>query len=80
MKKLLFTMALVPFVLFSMVAVGYSACEGDLNCDGVTDGIDLATFADDFGATGCPTTCLEIPLIITDSVSHGIIQADNTIS
>jgi hypothetical protein len=31
----------------------WSACEGDLNCDGATDGTDLAAFAADFGTTGC---------------------------
>ena len=44
---------LVFFVLFSMVSVSYSACEGDLNCDGDVDGSDLAFFAADFGTTGC---------------------------
>ena len=49
------TMGLVFFVLFSMVSVGYSACEGDLNCDGDADGADMALFAADFGTTGCGT-------------------------
>jgi hypothetical protein len=44
---------LVFFVLFSMVSVSYSACEGDLNCGGDVDGSDLALFAADFGTTGC---------------------------
>jgi hypothetical protein len=26
----------------------WSACEGDLNCDGVVDGADMAIFANDF--------------------------------
>jgi hypothetical protein len=42
-----------------MVSGGFAACEGDLNCDGVTDGTDLATFAADFGATGCGT-CVDV--------------------
>ena len=46
-------MGLVFFVLFSMVSVGYSACEGDLTCNGTIDGSDLAMFAADFGTTGC---------------------------
>jgi hypothetical protein len=52
MRKLK-TMGLVFFVLFSLVRVGYSACEGDLNCDGDTDGADLALLAADFGTIGC---------------------------
>ncbi|MGV7224987.1 MAG: hypothetical protein ACQ9MH_26165 [Nitrospinales bacterium] len=52
MKKLN-TMGLVFLVLFTMVSVGYSACEGDINCDGDTDGADLALLAADFGTTGC---------------------------
>ena len=28
---------------------------GDLNCDGVVDGLDLADFSSDFGTTGCGT-------------------------
>ena len=31
-----------------MVSVGYSACEGDLNCDGDADGSDLVMFAANF--------------------------------
>jgi thiol-disulfide isomerase/thioredoxin len=46
---------LVFFVLFSMVSVGYSACEGDLNCSGTVEGSDLAIFAADFGTSGCGT-------------------------
>ena len=47
------TIGLVFFVLFSMVSVGYSACEGDFDCDGDVDGSDLAVFAADFGRTDC---------------------------
>jgi hypothetical protein len=47
------TMGLAFFILFSMVSVGYSACEGDLTCNGTVDGSDLAIFAADFGTTGC---------------------------
>jgi hypothetical protein len=50
-----------------MVSVGFSACEGDLTCDGDTDGADLALLASGFGSTGCSTTCLEIPLILSGS-------------
>lgn len=78
MRGIFTTIGIVTFAILFMAQVSFSECEGDLNCDGDTDGIDLAVFAADFGATGCPTTCLEIPLIITDSVSHGIIQAENT--
>ena len=49
------TMSIVFFVLFSTVSVGYSACDGDTNCDGVVDGLDLAALAADFGTTGCGT-------------------------
>jgi len=49
------TMSLVFFVLFSMVSVSYSECEGDLNCNGGVDGSDLAMFAADYGTSGCDT-------------------------
>ncbi len=52
MRKLK-TIGLVFFVLFSLVSVGYSACEGDINCSGNVDGSDLALVAADFGTTGC---------------------------
>ena len=54
MKKL-YTITLVFFVLFSMVSVVYSACEGDITCNGTVDGSDLAIFATNFGTTGCGT-------------------------
>lgn len=38
---------------FSFTLVSWSACEGDINCDGVTDGSGLALFAADYGTTGC---------------------------
>jgi len=49
------TMSFVFFVLFSMVSVAYSECEGDLNCNGGVDGSDLAMFAADYGTSGCDT-------------------------
>ena len=52
------------FILFSMVSVSYSACEGDLNCDGDVDGSDLADFAADYGSTGCPD-CIAAPVAQT---------------
>jgi hypothetical protein len=52
MKRLAVVLGLISLVLLSMVSVGFAACEGDLNCDGDTDGADLAKFAADFGATG----------------------------
>jgi hypothetical protein len=42
---------IITNIIFS--SIGWSTCEGDLNCDGVTDGTDLAIFANDFGTTGC---------------------------
>lgn len=48
-------MGLVFFVLIFMGNVGYSACEGDLDCDGDTDGADLSLLAADYGTTGCGT-------------------------
>ena len=64
MKKLN-TMGLVFFVLLSMVSGGYSACEGDITCNGTVDGSDLAMFAADFGTTGCGT-CDDVVARIED--------------
>ena len=52
-------MGLVFFVLFSMVSVGYSACEGDLNCNGNVDGSDFTMFAAVYGTNGCGT-CADV--------------------
>lgn len=52
MKRLLISIV-VCFVLLNTVRIGYSECEGDLNCSGGVDGTDLAIFAADFGTTGC---------------------------
>ena len=54
MKKL-FINAAVCFVLLITVSIGYSECEGDINCSGGVDGTDLAMLATDFGTTGCGT-------------------------
>ncbi len=46
------------FVFLSILLIYYlpavAICEGDLNCDGVVDGSDLAEFAGDYGYPGCP--------------------------
>ena len=55
MKGLFVGMGVVVFVLLCMVGIAYAACEGNLNCNGVSDGSDLALFAADFGTTGCGT-------------------------
>ena len=54
MKRLFISMV-VCFVLLNTVRIGYSECEGDINCSGGVDGTDLAMFAEDFGTTGCGT-------------------------
>ena len=47
-----FVFAVIATIVFS--TAGWSACEGDLNCSGATDGADLAIFAADFGTgSGC---------------------------
>ena len=51
--KRLYNTLIAFFVLLATVNLGYSACEGDINCSGVVDGSDLATLAADFGTTGC---------------------------
>jgi thiol-disulfide isomerase/thioredoxin len=44
---------MISSVFAFLVNAGFAACLGDLNCDGVVDGTDLSTFADDFGTTDC---------------------------
>ena len=53
MKKL-FIGAVVCFALLITVSVGYSECDGDVDCDGAVDGSDVAVLAQDFGRTDCP--------------------------
>jgi hypothetical protein len=48
-----FVLLALALILCSFTSIGWSACEGDLNCNGVVDGFDLAAFAASFGTTGC---------------------------
>jgi microcystin-dependent protein len=51
-------LASVSFIILLFFNLSVMAiCEGDLNCDGNTDGADLSIFAEDFGVTGCSTAC-----------------------
>jgi type VI protein secretion system component Hcp len=53
MKKLLFAIIAIPFVVFISSSRCLAACDGDFNCNGVVDGLDLVKFADNFGKTDC---------------------------
>ena len=51
--------------IFSFTTNGWSACEGDTDCDGAADGVDLANLANTFGTTGCGT-CDDVITRITE--------------
>ena len=53
--RVLYLLLAVIITIFSLSSIGWSACEGDLNCDGDVDGEDLAIFAADYGTTDCGT-------------------------
>ena len=59
----------VIIVAFCFSSIGWSACEGDLNCSGVVDGSDLAVFASSYGTTGCGT-CEDVIAQINDLQSR----------
>jgi hypothetical protein len=59
-KNTLFAFVLlIVLIIFSFPVM--AACEGDLNCDGVVDEIDLAIWADCYGNTECPK-CIVAPI------------------
>lgn len=74
MKKI-YLVFLVSLGLFGLVSNGWPACEGDTNCDGVVDGLDVATLAADFGTTGCGTCEDVIDLI--DALESRITALEN---
>jgi hypothetical protein len=51
---------IILIILFTAVNC-LSVCDGDLDCNGVVDGVDLAKFSASFGNTGCPG---QIPAVI----------------
>jgi hypothetical protein len=77
----------VIITIFSFSSIGWSTCEGDLNCDGDTDGSDLALFANDFGTTGCGTcddviseiNALKDRIAVLENLLAGAIRNGNTI-
>ena len=54
MRKLYLILVIIV-TCFYFTSLSWSACQGDINCNGLTDGADLALFAADFGTTGCGT-------------------------
>jgi hypothetical protein len=68
MRKILFILSLMSFVLLSVTVPDVIAeCKGDLNCDGALGGSDLAEFAEDFGSTDCPA-CTPAPVARTGQI------------
>ena len=74
-KRLLFFLIIVVLVLLGFVSYGWSACEGDTNCDGDVDGLDLAALTADFGTAGCGTCEDVIDLI--DALESRIAALEN---
>jgi hypothetical protein len=71
MKKYITSFSICSLVFFLSTFSVLAVCDGDLNCDGSTDGSDLAIFAGDFGQTGCDTC---------DDLLNRIDQLENRIA
>ena len=78
MNRLFIAVGLFSFMLFSMGGVCHSQCEGDITCDGVIDGSDLAMLAADFGTTGCGT-CDDVASEI-DELKNRIAQLEELLA
>jgi hypothetical protein len=64
-KTLFSVPALVALIFLFVASLNvFAECQGDLNCDGMVDGSDLAQFAKDFDSTDCPA-CLPAPVVKT---------------
>jgi hypothetical protein len=72
----LFLAVLVAIV--GMATTGWPGCDGDIDCSGAVDGSDLATFAADFGTTGCGT-CADVIALI-DELEDRILQLETILS
>lgn len=76
-------------ICFSMVmpANGWSQCEGDVDCNGVVDGSDLALLASSYGTTGCGSCDdvvnrieqLESQVAQLVALLKGVYKSDDTI-
>jgi hypothetical protein len=54
MKKTGIVTGIILLFLFSVSVQSADQCKGDLDCNGVVDGSDLALFATNYGRTDCP--------------------------
>jgi hypothetical protein len=68
--RLLYLFLTIIITIFCFASLSWSACEGDLDCDGVVDGSDLALFADSFGDAGC-SACADLQNRIDVAKSGG---------
>ena len=74
-KKFCTMFGLISLVFFSVVSSGFAFCQGDTDCNGVVDGLDVANVAADFGATSCGT-CDDVSSKI-DELEARIDQLEN---
>ena len=51
--KILNLILTMVITLFCVTSLSWSACDGDTDCDGDVDGVDVANVAADFGTVGC---------------------------
>ncbi len=75
MKNPLTIYGILFIAVLAMAQVSYSACEGDMNCDGSVDGADLAILAADFGTMGCAGCSAETTTIV-DSIASDPFSLD----
>lgn len=51
--RILYLVLAGVIAIFCFTSLSWSACEGDTNCDGDVDGLDIANMASSFGDTNC---------------------------
>ncbi len=59
--RILYLFLTMVITIFTVTSLSWSACEGDTNCDGDVDGLDVANLASSFGDVGC-SACADFQL------------------
>jgi len=53
MRRLFIALGLIYLIMMSAVTPCFGECQGDLDGNGVIDGVDLANFSENYGSTDC---------------------------
>ena len=78
MKRLnFFLTGFLSLILIFIMPCDGGGCPGDIKCDGVVDGSDLADFANNFGETDCPE-CIAAPIPATGQQTSYAVGDDGS--